>query len=86
VLRYQPNGLDRTRYGFAVGRRVGKAVERNRVRRLLREAARLTPVRPGADIVLIARPAAAGAGYTEVRAAVTELLRRARLLAEPEQP
>jgi ribonuclease P protein component len=79
VLRYAPNALDRTRFGFAVGRRVGKAVLRNRVKRRLREAARLTPVRPGWDVVVIARPAAAAADYRALRVALGELLRRAKI-------
>lgn len=36
-----PNGLDQPRLGLAVGKAVGGAVRRNRVKRLLREAFRL---------------------------------------------
>jgi ribonuclease P protein component len=49
------------RIGFTVSRKVGTAVERNRVRRRLREVVRLTPpdrIRPGHDYVLIGRRAA----------------------------
>jgi ribonuclease P protein component len=55
VVRVLPNGLETTRYGFAVSRRVGKAVVRNRVKRRLREIVRQTPLRTGWDIVVIAR-------------------------------
>jgi ribonuclease P protein component len=46
------------RVGFTVSRKVGNAVERNRVRRRLREVVRLSrtaPLRPGHDYVLIGR-------------------------------
>jgi ribonuclease P protein component len=49
------------RLGFTVSKKVGNAVERNRVRRRLREMVRLSPpsrLRPGHDYVLIGRRAA----------------------------
>jgi ribonuclease P protein component len=49
------------RVGFTVSRKVGTAVERNRVRRRLREVVRLAPpdvMRKGHDYVLIGRRAA----------------------------
>jgi ribonuclease P protein component len=49
------------RVGFTVSKKVGNAVERNRVRRRLREVVRLAPeasMRTGYDYVLIGRRAA----------------------------
>ena len=80
VLAARPNGLDMNRFGFSVSKRVGNAVTRNRVKRRLREAARLRDVSPGWDILLIARADAAGAGYHELEGSMTNLLKRAKLL------
>lgn len=82
VMKALPNGLSFSRYGFSVGRRVGKAVVRNRVKRLLRQILRLTPLRPGWDIIFIARPLAANANYVNLEKSVKGLLSRAQLLTE----
>jgi len=82
VLKALPNGLEYSRYGFSVGRRLGDAVERNYIRRLLRESARLAEVKPGWDLLFIARRAMAGADYYQVKHSVDDLLQRARLKAE----
>ncbi len=80
VIKVLPNGLALSRYGLSVSRRVGKAVTRNRLKRLLREILRATPLRSGWDIVLIVRPAAATADYASLKGAVEGLLSRAHLL------
>lgn len=80
ALRALPNDLGQNRYGFAVGKRLGGAVDRNRVRRRLREAVRHTPVKQGWDIVVIARQNAAMSDYDALRKATEELLSRAQLL------
>jgi ribonuclease P protein component len=84
VLVHAPNPQDSTRFGFAVGKKLGNAVERNRIKRRLREHARLylrsNRVKAGHDIVIIARHAARDAGYHTLGEALDELLRRAELL------
>ena len=81
VLKTLPNGLECNRYGFVAGKRLGKAVVRNRVKRLLREVTRATAAKTGWDVVFIARSKAATANYYELEASVTGLLRRAKILA-----
>jgi len=53
------------RIGFTVSKKVGSAVERNRVRRRLREVVRAAAdlTRPGHDYVLIGRRAGLGAPF-----------------------
>ncbi len=81
VMKALPNGLTLSRYGFSVSRRVGKAVVRNRVKRLLREILRSAQLEPGWDIIFIARPRAAGASFASLEKSVQGLLSQARLLA-----
>ena len=80
VLKKVPNGLDTSRFGFLVGKRIGGAVVRNRVKRRLREAVRLVPVESGWDIVLIARRDAPTSGYGDLCRAAEDLLRRSKVL------
>jgi ribonuclease P protein component len=79
VLRALPNQLNSSRFGFVVSRRVGKAVVRNHIKRLLREITRQTPVKPGWDIVFIARVPAAVTGFGDLGKSVINLLSRAGL-------
>jgi ribonuclease P protein component len=73
-----------TRFGYAIPRRVGTAVTRNLVRRRLREALRLLPLREGHDVVITVRPEVANVSFHALRAELMLLLRRARLLDIPQ--
>ena len=79
------SGLELTRCGFVVSGKLGKAVVRNRIRRLLREAVRLSfpHIAPGWDLVWIARRPILESGFPDVAAAVEQLLRQADLWRSP---
>lgn len=82
VMKALPNGLELSRYGFSVSRRVGNAVVRNRTKRRLREILRKMTLKPGWDIIFIVRPKAAGAGFSDFQNSVRSVLSRAGVLAE----
>lgn len=87
VLCALPNDLAYSRFGFSVNSRIGNAVQRNRIKRRLREAVRLRldGIRPGWDIILIARRPIRSADYHEIESACARLLRRAQLFLEPDE-
>jgi ribonuclease P protein component len=71
-----PNALDHDRFAISTSRRLGGAVERNRVRRRLREILRrhADAAGQGWDILIVARPAIIGASFDELRDALERLL------------
>lgn len=71
-----------TRLGLSVSRRIGKAVVRNRVKRLLREAFRLNKhqVKKGYDILLVARRGVEELKFRQVEMLLMDLLGRGGLL------
>lgn len=86
ILLVHPNDLNVSRFAFVASRRVGNAIQRNRAKRLLREAVRnhLPELLQGWDCVLIARPSLPQAQYAEAETAVLQLFKRAKLLIVPE--
>ena len=81
VVRALPNSLGITRYGLTVSRRTGNAVARNKIKRRLREILRKAGLKPGWDIVIIARNTAASAEFATLGTSVGNLLMKAGLTA-----
>jgi ribonuclease P protein component len=83
----QRNGRLHARLGLSVGKRVSKrAVDRNRWRRLLREAFRheRRSIPAGLDVVLIALPGGPRPQLTDLRRELVALVRRAFARLPPE--
>jgi ribonuclease P protein component len=83
VYAFPRAGEDEARLGLSVSRKVGGATDRNRIKRLVREAfaAEADVVPAGHDVVVVARPGARELAEREglegVRVALRELLAQA---------
>lgn len=79
-LVYAPGTDESTRAGWAVRRAIGPAVQRNRVKRWLREILRVEPSPAGGpwDLVFIPQPGVLEGGYQAIRGETRDLLRRVR--------
>jgi len=85
LVQAAPNLIGEIRIGMITSKRLGNAVQRNRVRRLIREAIRAlcTHLLTGWDIVIVARSGMVGASYRAVLAALEDGLRRAGICDGP---
>jgi len=83
VLSYFKNQQkNNPRIGFAVARKIGTAVCRNRVKRQMREAVKpyINAIDPAYDIIFIARMKIKGISVRDVEKNMLALLKRAQLL------
>lgn len=81
VLKFLANEKGYSRAAFSAGKKLGKAAERNRVRRLMREALRSLEVKPGWDLLFISRSPAMNSNFHQIRSSIETVLDRAGILA-----
>jgi ribonuclease P protein component len=76
------------RAGISVGKKIGKAVTRNRVKRLIREAiaSMEDEIQTGFDLVIIARPGLEEMSFEALRGSLQHVLKRAKVLKQAAVP
>ena len=84
VIYVLSNKDTQRKVGFAAGKRLGNAVVRNRVKRLLRETYRLNQhkLKLGFDLLLVGRKPMVDVKYKVVSKAFGDLCTKARILDE----
>ncbi len=84
VLR---NRQKEVRIGITTSKKIGNAVQRNRARRLIRESCRkiISDVKPGYDIVMVARKRIVQVKCDVVLNALTKMLSEANILKKDEK-
>ena len=80
VVYSMPDSDGLSKVGFTVSAKLGKAVARNRIRRRLREIYRLNSIKPGYDIIVVARSKCVDAEYHEIESAYLDALSKLNLL------
>ena len=81
ILYVLPNNTRENRIGLTVTKKVGISVQRNRIKRVIREVFRLLEgITPGNDLVVVARRSAVNLKYSQALKALVYLLYRARIL------
>ena len=83
VLYWLNNSKEINRFGFSISKKVGKAVQRNKLRRRLKEILRLEEkkynIERGFDIILIARQDSPSLSFKKLKVEVTLLLKKTGL-------
>jgi ribonuclease P protein component len=84
VLIYRRTNRAECRIGFSITKKFGNAVQRNRIKRQLRELLRLQlqQLKQGYDLIFVVRKEARGASYQELDSAVRNLLKRGKLFRQ----
>jgi ribonuclease P protein component len=82
VMFYIKNGLSFNRIGFSTTKKLGNAIIRNRIKRLIKEAFRLNSenIDNGYDIIFLARIRSNTSNYKDIEKSVLNLLKRTKLM------
>mgnify|MGYP000925812185 FL=1 len=85
IMHYRQRGDQETpRVGYTVSRKIRTAVERNKIKRLLREAMRLSGLKiiPGTDIILVGKKKTNPPDFFSLRKELHDMIIRAKLASE----
>lgn len=82
VVYVLPNLIDQNQYGIVASKKIGGAVRRNKAKRRIREVIRkhLPAIRPGYDLVIVARSGLIEAPYQDVLADFQKAIKRAGIV------
>jgi ribonuclease P protein component len=87
VLLVSPTSGERTHIAITAGQSVGNAVQRNRAKRLLREAIRplLSMLKPGWNVILISRKQILETKLPEIQISLQQLFSKANLITKSDE-
>ncbi len=82
ILYVKNNGLENSRIGFSITKKVGNSVVRNKIRRRMKEVCRLNfdNIKVGYDIIFIPKKNVVDITYLELESAMLHLLKKGNLL------
>ncbi|NLC04036.1 MAG: ribonuclease P protein component [Tissierellia bacterium] len=84
VLYVRKNGLENSRIGITITKKIGNAVVRNRIRRRMKEIYRLKlgNIKSGYDLILIPKKNVIQISYKELESAMVHIMGIARILKD----